>query len=189
MTALSGFRLLLPPGWSRYRVDEDGRKQFIAKLSARLKQVGDPELDVRLRMLANAQWRRLEQTRTHSVYFPDREIDGLAHLPLSLAVRQHVAPAGTAFADDLGSLTRAAIETYDTAIGPIQRWQSDKAGSDDTAGITTRALGYGFGLPGSDGRRGLVFLATIPYPDDADPVIVEGATELVDSIMETFRWR
>lgn len=189
MTALSGFRLLLPPGWSRYRVDDDGRKAFIAKLSARMKQVGDPELDVRLRMLASAQWRRLEQTRTHSVYFPDREVQGLAHLPLSLAVRQHVAPPDVEFADDLTTLTRAAIETYDTAIGPIQRWESETRGSDDTAGMTTRALGYGFALPGVDGRRGLVFTGTVPYPDDADPVIVEGATELMDSIMETFRWR
>ncbi|MCP2635104.1 hypothetical protein K0817_000810 [Microbacterium sp. HD4P20] len=189
MTALTGFRILMPPGWSQYRVDEAGRARFMEKLSARMKQIGNPELDVRLRMLANAQWRRLEQTRTHSVYFPDREIDGLAHLPLSLAVRQHVAPSGTVFADGLGSLTTTAIETYDTATGPIQRWQSEKAGSDDMAGITTRAVGYGFAVPGADGRRGLVFLATIPYPDDADPVLVEGATELVDSIMETFRWR
>ena len=189
MTALSGFRLLLPPGWSRYRVDEDGRKQFFAKLSVRMKQIGNPELDVKLRMLANAQWRRLEQTGTHSVFFPDREVEGLAHLPISLAVRQHVAPSGAAFAGGLGGLTRAPIETFDTAIGPIQRWQSETIGSDENAGITTRALGYGFALPGADGRRGLVFLASIPYADDADPVLVEGATELVDSIMETFRWR
>lgn len=189
MTSLSGFRVLLPPGWSRYRVDDDGRKAFIAKLSARVKQAGNPELDVRLRMLASAQWRRLEQTRTHSVYFADREIEGLAHLPLSLAVRQHMAPTGVVFADDLGTLTRAAIETYDTAIGPVQRWQSEKPGQDDTAGITIRAVGYGFALPGPGERRGLVFSGTIPYPDDADPALVEGATELIDSIMETFRWR
>jgi hypothetical protein len=189
MTSLSGFRILLPPGWSRYRVDDEGRKAFIAKLSARVKQAGNPELDVRLRMVASAQWRRLEQTRTHSVYFPDREIEGLAHLPLSLALRQHVAPVGRAFANDLGTLTSAPVKTYDTAIGSIQRWESEKRGQDDTAGITIRALGYGFALPGPAERRGLIFTGTVPYTDDADPAIVEGATELIDSIMETFRWR
>jgi len=189
VTALSGFHIMLPPGWSRYRVDEDGRKEFIAKLSARMKDVGHPELDVRLRMLANAQWRKLAQTRTHSVYLADREVDGLVHLPVSLAVRQHVAPAGVAFGDGIRDLTPAQIDVYDTAIGPIRRWESDKPGEGETEGITTRTLGYGFALPDADARRGLIFTASIPYPDGADASLVEAATELVDSIMETFRWR
>ena len=189
MTALTGFRILLPPGWSQYRVDEDGRAQFVAKLSARMKQIGNPEFDIRLRMLANAQWRRLEQTRTHSVYLADREIDGLAHLPLSIAVTQHVAPSGVAFADSLAVLAKASIETFDTAIGPVQRWQRGRAGDGETDGIMTRSLGYGFVLPDGADRRGLVFTASILYPQDADPQLVDGAGELIDSIMETFRWR
>lgn len=188
-TALSGFHIMLPPGWSRYRVDEEGRKQFIGKLAARMKELGHPELDVRLRMLANTQWRRLEQTRTHSVYLADREIEGLVNLPISLAVRQHVAPAGVAFGDALRDLTPAQIDVYETPIGPIRRWESDKRGEGETEGITTRALGYGFALPDAGDRRGLIFTASIPYPDEADAELVEAATELVDSIMETFRWR
>lgn len=189
MSELSGFRIMMPPGWSQYRADEDGRKKFVAKLATRMKELGHPELDVRLRMLANAQWRQLEQSGTHSVYLADRDVDGLVHLPISLAARQFMAPSGKAFAEGLGTLTRASIDTYDTAIGAIQRWESEIAGKEDTAGLTTRALGYGFALPGDRERRGLVFTASIPYPDGADPALVEGATELVDSIMETFRWQ
>lgn len=189
MSGLTGFRILLPPGWSQYRVDPDGRAQFMAKLSARMKQIGNPELDIRLRMLANAQWRQLEQTRTHSVYLADRDVEGLAQLPVSIAVTQHMAPAGTTFVESLGPLARVPVETIDTAIGPIRRWQRVRVGDGETAGITTRTLGYGFVLPDGDDRRGLVFVASIPHPDDADDQLVEGAAELVDTIMETFRWR
>jgi len=189
MTAITGFRLMMPPGWSRYRVDEEGRKQFMAKLGARMKELGHPELDVRLRMLAGTQWRRLEQTRTHSVYLPDREVEGLVSLPVSIALRQHVAPVGVLFGDALRDLTSARIDVNDTAIGPIRRWQADRRGEGATEGITNRALGYGFALPNADDRRGLVFTASIPYPDDAAVVLVDAATELVDTIMETFRWQ
>lgn len=187
MTALSGFRIMMPPGWSQYRVDDEGRKQFIAKVSARMKQLGQPELDVRLRMLATAQWRRLEQTRTHSIYLADREVEGLTHLPLSIAVRQQVGQTG--FAEGLRSLTTAEIVTFDTAIGPILRWESTKPGEGELAGITVRSVGYGFPLPEENPRRGLVFSVSLPYPDDADPLLVDAAIELADSIMETFRWQ
>ncbi|QMU97094.1 hypothetical protein FVO59_07535 [Microbacterium esteraromaticum] len=189
MTALTGFRIMMPPGWSQYRVDEESRQRFVAKVSERAKALGQPEFDVRLRMLANSQWRRLEQTRTHSIYLADREVEGLAHLPLSIAVRQQVAPVGADFAAGLRGLTTAEIVTHDTAIGPIQRWESTVEGTGDLAGITTRSVGYGFALPGEQERRGLVFIASLPYPDDADPLLVDAAIELSDSIMETFRWQ
>lgn len=189
MTQLSGFHIMLPPGWSRYRVDDEGRKQFTSRLAARMKEVANPELDVRMRMLAAGRWKELEQSGTHSIYLADREVDGLAHVPISLAVRQHVAPAGVVFADGVQALTRAPVDSIDSAIGPILRWQGEKGGDGDTAGITTRTIGYGFAVPDADGRRGLVFTAAIPYPDGADPALIDGATELVDSIMETFRWR
>ena len=54
MIALTGFRILLARDGRTYRVDEDGRAQFVAKLSARMKQIGNPEFDIRLRTLANA---------------------------------------------------------------------------------------------------------------------------------------
>ena len=189
MTALTGFRIMMPPGWSQYPVDEAGRQRFLAKVSERAKALRQPELDVRLRMLANAQWRRLEQTRTHSIYLADREVEGLTSLPLSIAVRQHVSPVGADFAAGLKGLTSAEIVTFDTAIGLIRRWESSVEGSGDLAGITTRSVGYGFALPGEHERRGLVFVASLPYPDDADPLLVDAAIELADSIMETFRWR
>jgi hypothetical protein len=189
MTALSGFRIMMPPGWSQYRVDEEGRKRYIAKVSSRMKQLGQPELDVRLRMLATTQWRRLEQTRTHSIYLADREVEGLTHLPLSIAVRQQVSAAGSTFAAGLRTLTTAEIVTFDTAIGPILRWEWTKPGEGELEGIAVRSVGYGFALPEENSRRGLVFTASLPYPDDADPLLVDAAIELADSIMETFRWQ
>lgn len=79
--------------------------------------------------------------------------------------------------------------TFDTAIGPILRWEWTKPGEGELEGIAVRSVGYGFALPEENSRRGLVFTASLPYPDDADPLLVEAAIELADSIMETFRWQ
>ena len=136
MTAITGFHLMMPPGWSRYRVDEEGRKQFMAKLGARMKELGHPELDVRLRMLAGTQWRRSRRRARTASISPTARSRGRS-LPMSIALRQHVAPVGVRFGDALRDLTSARIDVHDTAIGPVQRWQSDRAGEGETEGSPT----------------------------------------------------
>lgn len=80
-------------------------------------------------------------------------------------------------------------ETLTTPIGPLLRWRSTHRGSGDWAEVQTVTLGYGFPAPAVRSRLGLVFVAVMPHPDDVDPAIIEGSVELIDTIMETFRWR
>lgn len=189
MTELSGFQIMMPPGWSRYRANDQGKAQLSAKLAAKVKRASRPDLDVQLRLLINEQWRRLAATQVHSVYLPDQELDGIALLPMSIAMRQLTSATGAQFADGLRAFAKSDVETFDTAIGPILRWRLDSRPDGDLREIVNRTLGYGFPLPGDNQRRGLVFVASLPHLADTDPSMIDGMTELTDTIMETFRWR
>lgn len=181
-----GFHIMMPPGWVRYLVDDDGKRALIAQTSARMRELGRPDLDAQARTLVEAQWRRLLQTGVTAVYLPTSTSEVLP--PASIAVRQHVAKGGAGFEESLRSTAGAAVEAFETPIGRVLRWRSEAQGTGDLSSIRTRQIGYGFALPGGT-RRGLVFIAAIPFPDGADPKMIEAMTEMCDTIMETFRWR
>ncbi|NUS40563.1 MAG: hypothetical protein HOP97_02905 [Terrabacter sp.] len=183
-----GFHIMMPPGWARYLVDAEGKAALVAQTSARMRQLSRPDLDAQARSLIQSYWQTLTKQRISAIYLPS---DAGEHaLPLSIAVKQHAAPDGVAFAASLPALAGGApIERFETPIGDVLRWQKDSRGRDEMAGVTSRQLGYGFPLPIAGDRRGMVFLASIAYPDDAAPDAVALVTETADTIMETFRWR
>ncbi|WP_251451704.1 hypothetical protein [Microbacterium sp. Marseille-Q6648] len=185
--APTGFHIMMPPGWSRYLVDDEGKRALIAQISRRMRELSRPDLDAEARTLVEVQWRKLRSARITAIYLPG---EGDEVLPTaSIAVRQHAAPAGTDFAQSLRAVTSAPIETFDTPIGTVLRWVEETRGEGEIAEIRSRQIGYGFPLPGAGERRGLVFLAATPYLDDSSEDMVDALTERVDTIMETFRWR
>ncbi|MFS2243108.1 hypothetical protein [Microbacterium sp. OR16] len=66
-----GFSILFPSGWTRYFVDDEGRKALTSRLSAQIRALGRPDLDVEARMLINQQWKQLQGRRVGSIYLPD----------------------------------------------------------------------------------------------------------------------
>ena len=182
-----GFHIMMPPGWVRYLVDADGKAALVAQATSRMRQLSRPDLDAQTRSMIQSYWQTLTRQRISAIYLPsDAGDDGL---PLSIAVKQHAAPEGVAFEASLPALAGASIERFETPVGVVLRWQKDSRGRDEMAGVTSRQIGYGFPLPIAGDRRGMVFLASIAYPDDAAPDAVALLTETSDTIMETFRWR
>lgn len=183
-----GYSLLLPDGWSRYRVNAEGRREFRARAMQRMRALGRPDLDVQVRLLIDEQWRELERSHSYAVYLPDRETVAWRP-PVSIAVRKLAAVEGREFESAVRERYNVVPETLTTPIGPLLRWRSTHRGSGDWAEVQTVTLGYGFPAPAVRSRLGLVFVAVMPHPDDVDPAIIEGSVELIDTIMETFRWR
>lgn len=183
-----GFSILMPEGWSRYRVDDEGRTQFRARAAARMKALGRPDLDVQIRMLVNEQWRELERTRALAVYLPDRETSAWRP-PVSIAARKVAAPQGSHFEAAVRERFGALPERLDTPLGQVLRWRSSQRGSGELSELHSVTLGYAFPAPVPDPRVGLAFIAVLPHPDDVVEQTIEGAVELIDTIMETFRWR
>ncbi len=185
--APTGFHILMPPGWQRYLVDDDGKRTFEARISARMKQLGRPDLDAQLRSLIEAQWRKLGATKVSAVYLPGHS-EGAPMTPASIAVKQYVGAPGRDFEASVRALVSDPVERFDTPIGSILRWVGELRGKDQLSEVSSRQIGYGFPLPGESERRGLIFLAAVPYLADTDPLMVDALTEMCDTIMETFRW-
>lgn len=182
----TGFHIMMPPGWQRYLVNDSGKRALVQKTSERMKALGRPDLDAEARTLIELQWRRLIRTGVSAVYLPGEAEEVIP--PASIAARQHVA-AGTDFATSVRAQADGACDEFHTPVGAVLRWQVDVEPEQEAGRIRSRRIGYAFPFPEPDTRRGMIFVAAIPYPEDADPQMLEVLTELLDTIMETFRWR
>lgn len=185
-----GFSILFPPDWSRYFVDDEGRKALTARMSAQIRALGRPELDLEARMLINQQWKQLQNRRVGAVYLPDAPAGGeTAPLPMSFALIQHRARPGTDFESSFREMARGRFEAFDTKIGRILRAESERRGEGDLKEVIGRQIDYGIPLPIEGDGRGMIVSASITTLDDTDADLVSGLTELADTIVETFRWR
>lgn len=190
--APTGFHIMMPPGWARYTVDDAGKRALIARISERMKALGRPDLDAQSRTLVEGQWRQLLATKASAVYLPGEREDDVV-TPMTIAVRQFSAPAGRDFETAVRALARVAVDRIEGPYGPILRWTNAQNGTGELAEVRSRLIGYAFPLPAasdsSSSSRGLVFLTSIPHLSDTDAEMVDGLTELSDTILETFRWR
>jgi len=133
-------------------------------------------------------WRSLTSGRISAIYLPSEPTE-VGTLPLSIAVKQHMAPAGTEFEASVRTFAKSDLERFDTPIGVVFRWVKDLRGTDEMDGVWSRQIGYAFPLPGEGERRGVLFLSAVAFPSDTDPQVLALLTETSDTIMETFRWR
>ena len=183
-----GFHILMPPGWARYMVDEEGRKSLVARMTGRMRELSRPDLDAQARTMIDSYWRTLVSKRISAIYLPSDPTEA-GPLPLSIAVAQHMATEGTSFEASVRTYAGVDLERFDTPIGTIFRWIKDTRGGGEYEELRSRQIGYAFPLPGHGERRGVLFLSSAPYLDDTDPQALALLTETSDTIMETFRWR
>ncbi|UJP09174.1 hypothetical protein L2X99_12045 [Microbacterium sp. KUDC0406] len=185
-----GFSILFPPGWSRYFVDDEGRKALTARMSAQIRALGRPDLDLEARMLINQQWKQLQTRRVGAVYLPDAPVaEDSAPLPMSFALIQHRARPGVDFESSFRDMAHGRLESFDTVIGRVLRAESERRGKDELKEVIGRQVDYGIPLPIPGDGRGMIVSASITTLDDTDPNLVAGLVELADTIVETFRWR
>ncbi|WP_313355077.1 hypothetical protein [Microbacterium sp.] len=184
-----GFSILFPQGWTRYFVDDEGRKALIKRMSAQIRALGRPDLDVEARMLINQQWKQMQARRVGAIYLPEAAGEESAPLPMSFALIQHVARPGSDFESSFREMASGRLETFDTEIGRILRADSERRGKDELAEVIGRQIDYGIPLPGPGEPRGMIISASITTLDETDPALVAGLAVLSDTIVETFRWR
>jgi len=187
-SAPTGYHLLVPPGWRRFTADLEGKQQLIALASAKLKSLGRPDIDAQVRTLIEQQWSRLATLRADGVYMPGDD-ESAPVTPMTLAVLRQVAPPGLPFGERVRELARTAPTPIETPMGVVHRWETSERSTGELEGTSSRLVGYGIPVPGEEPDRGVIVLVSIPYPNDADRVLVDGLVELADTIVETFRWR
>ena len=66
----TGFHIMMPPGWVRYLVDDEGKRALLRQTSARMRDLSRPDLDAQARTLVEGQWRKLITSGVTAVYLP-----------------------------------------------------------------------------------------------------------------------
>lgn len=184
-----GFSILFPPGWTRYFIDDEGRKALATRMSSQIRALGRPDIDVEARMLISRQWKQMRARNVGAVYLPDAAGIESTPLPMSFALIQHVARPGADFESAFRDMASGSVEAFDTTIGRILRAESERRGTDELAEVIGRQIDYGIALPNPRDRRGMIISTSITTLEDTGPDLVKGLIELSDTIVETFRWR
>ena len=184
----TSFRVLLPPGWRQFGVDDASRAALEALIRDRLKPAGRPDLDAQLRSLVRQYWERLERTRAVALYLPADQATEVP-LPMSIVASKYSAAPGRSLEADLRATVGVEVTRVELPAGPVLRWASTSAGADGDGGVRSLTIGHVFPVPGDEPRHGMMLLTGIPHlADGGTDVLLEPLTLLSDAIAETFRW-
>ncbi|MGX1695226.1 hypothetical protein ACWIBQ_07605 [Microbacterium keratanolyticum] len=187
-----GYTLLVPPDWGRFGADDAGRDELLALLRARFQAVGRPDLYGQMHASVTQQWQRMRQRGGLELFMPVQPHAAEGSTPMSILTAPWITQ-GSSFADDVAQRAHVAngIETLDSGDGSVVfRWESERRGSDDFAGVITREISYVRPFPGEDPRRGILIMASIVHPGEEEAgAALTAFTALADSIVSTFVWR
>lgn len=189
----TSFRVLLPPGWRRFGVDDASRAALEAVIRERLKPAGRPDLDAQARSMVRRYWDRLQRTRAVALYLPTEQAAEVP-LPMSIVASRYTAAPGRSLDADLRATVGVEVTRVELPAGPVLRWVStgdgaDGEGADGDDAVRSVTIGHVFPVPGDDPRHGMMLLTGIPHlADDGTDLLLEPLTFLSDAIAETFRW-
>jgi hypothetical protein len=186
--APTSFRVLLPPGWRQFGVDDASRAALEALIRDRLKPAGRPDLDAQLRSMVRRYWDRLQRTRAVALYLPTERATEVP-LPMSVVASRFSAAPGRSLEADLHSTVGAEVTRVELPAGPVLRWSSTGEPVDGDEAVRSLTIGHLFPVPGDDPRHGMMLLTGIPHlADGGTDLLLEPLTYLSDAIAETFRW-
>lgn len=186
--APSSFRLLLPPGWLQYPVDDDARARLLASVHGRFKQLGRPDLDAQLTAMVRKQWRALKQMGALTLYLPGAKTE--TPIPMSIVAVPYTATAGATLEADVHQRVSVPIEAFDLAHGRVYRWVGVENAVNGENSAFARTISALYPVPGEDPRRGMLLATSIlGLRSGETESMLESLTGLSDAIVETFRWR
>lgn len=186
--APTSFRILMPPGWRQFGVDDASCAALESLIRDRLKPAGRPDLDAQLRSMVRRYWEQLKRTRAVALYMPTEQATEVP-LPMSIVASRFSSKPGGSLAADLRSTVGVEVTRVELPAGPVLRWTatSDRVEGDEA--VRSLTIGHLFPLPGDDPRHGMMFVTGIPHlADGGTDVLLEPLTYLADAIAETFRW-
>ncbi|MGV8882478.1 MAG: hypothetical protein ACOH19_10000 [Rhodoglobus sp.] len=186
---IPAFRLLLPTGWEQIRVSEESEREILARLRAKVKKVGRPDLDFTLTATLKSAFRQLRSVDSVAIYLPlDVAPDAL--LPMSITASQLVDPAGNTLDHRVAEVFRDFGGTFLGEDRKIVRWRRSKRHIEGFPEAINEQINYIIPVPGSARRRALLFSTSILQ--DAESSVDEDRFNLMvllsDSIIGNFTW-
>jgi len=186
---IPSFRLFFPAGWEQLGTTEESERDVLARLRARAKEVGRPDLDFTLTASLKSAFRQLRSIDSIAIYLPlDVAADAL--LPMSMTASQIVDPTGQNLDARIAEIFRDFGGDFLGEDRKIVRWQRTQRNIEGFPGAINQQLNYAIPVPGSGRRRALLLSTSILQ--DAESAVDEDTFELMvllsDSIVGSFTW-
>lgn len=186
---MPGYRLLFPPGWAEYGVDEDAERDLLVRTRAKIKPLGRPDLDFSITSSIKSSFRQLRSRDAFALYLPS-ELAGDAVLPMSITASRLVDPLGGPLDGRITEIFRDHGGEFLGDDRNIVRWRRVHRTLDGLPGLSDEQVNYAIPVTGT-GRRMALLLSTSIIRDPAgsiDEDSIELMVELSDSIVGTFTW-
>lgn len=186
---IPGFRLFFPAGWEQLGTNEESEKELLARLRAKLKQLGRPDLDFTLTASLKSAYRQLRSIDSIAIYLPI-DVAPEALLPMSMTASQLVDPAGNTLDARVAEIFRDSGGEFLGKDRKIVRWRRTKHNIEGFPGAINQQLNYVIPVPASGRRRALLLSTSILQ--DAESAADTDAFDLMvllsDSIVSSFTW-
>lgn len=184
----TSFRMLLPPGWRGFGVDEGAEQTMAGLLRARFQQAARPELEAAVRANVARYFRSLRSSGATGIYLP---VDAGEEAPvgMSIVASRFTAPDGSTVAASATSRSRGTAGTIDLGPHILHRWTEAQDAPESAEGVAGRSIHYLIEAPNSDRRRAMMLatgLLHVVGEEESEGVALMEA--LSDGIVGTFRW-
>ena len=186
---IPGYRLLFPPGWAEYGVDEGAERDLLVRTRAKIKPLGRPDLDFSITASIKSAFRQLRSRDAFALYLPS-EVSEDAILPMSITASRLVDPLGGPLDGQITAVFRDHGGEFLGDDRNIVRWRRVHRSLEGLPGLSDQQVNYAIPVMGT-GRRMALLLSTSIIQDPAGSISedsIEMMVALSDSIVGTFTW-
>lgn len=188
-TAVPGFRLLFPPGWTRHHPTADDERALLQAMRTKIRPYGRPDLEFQLTAAVKAAFRDLRTRDGIALYLPT-EVDERALVPMTVTAVRLTEPSGASLDQHVGDLFRQYGAEFLGDDHAIVRWRRTFARPKGLEGGINEQVNYLVPVPGT-ARRSAVLLGTSILQSTQEPMSpddLDACIGLSDVIASTFAW-
>lgn len=182
------FSIVTPPGWARFRVDEEAERQLMQNMEQLFRDRGQPQNLLTYRMQLHKTFAELRRRNAVAVYLPVVPVDEVI-LPVAVMVLPAPVKDGSGvdrFAERLASRGMVGSATIDGLR--VLRWE-ERSAVPGEEGARSLVINHLFQAPAGTRRSAAVVSSALLYVDGSEgDDFTESLTMLLDAIAATFTW-
>lgn len=190
-SSIPEFALELPDGWERWDMTEENRQAWLRRARERFSAMQRPDLNALANRLVNESFDAAKKANALAMFVPTQDSETTLWIPASLIVAPVQASGGGTLDSHVLALIR---ERGGAPLLGDKRFvctYSERKVQIDGGELIHGTAEYLTPIPGTDRKRGLNFVASLPRSTEtpSDHESVAGLRLLFDAVVSTLRWR
>lgn len=184
------FRLMLPPGWSRFAPDDESRERLLLRARQRMMEAGRPDLYVAARRMLQEAFGQMREARVTDVFAAAEASDDALTIPASIVVTRLQAEPGQTLDRRIASLRQKYGAQPLDERKRIVYYERESPRPTDAGTIIVHERVYITPVPGSRRRRALRLTASFGSLEStpADARALVAMRELFDACVGSLSW-